>query len=101
MKRILEIMERDTNTDNIILLGTTRFGTPELQVDLMSEIKEMSPKAVVAIVSYSTPDEMRQARDLTRRFEEKDIPCFPSIERGACALKNALDYYSFKSRDGA
>jgi len=104
MKRILEIMERDTNTDNIILLGTTRFGTPEqlqIQVDLMAEIKERSPKAVVAIVSYSTPDEMRQARDLTRRFEEKEIPCFPSIERGACALKNALDYYSFKRRDGA
>ena len=104
MKRILEIMERDTNTDNIILLGTTRFGTPEqlqIQVDLMAEIKERSPKAVVAIVSYSTPEEMRQARDLTRRFEEKEIPCFPSIERGACALKNALDYYSFKRRDGA
>ena len=103
MKRILEIMERDTNTDNIILLGTTRFGTPEqlqIQVDLMAEIKKRSPKAVVAIVSYSTPDEMRQARDLTRRFQEKEIPCFPSIERGACALKNTLDYYSFKSSDG-
>lgn len=103
MKRILEIMERDTNTDNIILLGTTRFGTPEqmqIQVDLMAEIKKRSAKAVVAIVSYSTPDEMRQARDLTRRFQEKEIPCFPSIERGACALKNTLDYYLFKSSDG-
>jgi len=103
MKRILEILERDTNTDNIVLLGMTRFGTPEQiqgEVDLMAEIRERSPKAVVAIVPYSTPDEMRQARDLTKKFQEKGIPSFPSIERGARALKNALNYYSFKSGDG-
>jgi acyl-CoA synthetase (NDP forming) len=104
LKRILEILERDTNTDNIILLGATRWGTPEQiqsQVDLMAEIKERSPKAIVAIVPYSTPEEMQRATDLTQRFQEKAIPSFESLERGARALKNALDYYSFKSSDGA
>jgi acetyltransferase len=103
LKRILEILERDTNTDNIILLGATRWGTPEQiqsQVDLMAEIKERSPKAIVAIVPYSTPEEMQRATDLTQRFQEKAIPSFESIERGARALKNTLDYYSFKSSDG-
>ena len=104
LKRILEILERDTNTDNIILLAMARFGSPEQiqsQVDLMAEIKERSPKAVVAIVPYSIPEEMQQARDLTQKFQDKGIPSFQSIERGARALKNALDYYSFKSGDGA
>jgi hypothetical protein len=56
-------------------------------------------KAAVVVVPYSTPEEMRRARELTQKFQEKEIPCFPSIERGARALKNALDYYSFKSGD--
>ena len=104
IKRILEIMERDTNTDNIILLGMARFGTPEQMqsyIDLVAEIGERSPKAVVVIVPYSTPEEMRRAREVSQRIQEKGIPSFPSIERGACALKNTLDYYSFKSSDGA
>jgi acyl-CoA synthetase (NDP forming) len=104
MKRILEILERDTNTDNIVLLGMTRFGTPEQiqsEVDLMADIRGRSPKAVVAIVPYSTADEMRQARELTQRFQKRGIPSFPSIERGARALKSTFDYYSFKSGDSA
>jgi acyl-CoA synthetase (NDP forming) len=104
MKRILEILERDTNTDNIVLLGMTRFGTPEQiqgEVDLMAEIRARSRKAVMAVVPYSTADEMRQARELSQKFQKRGIPSFPSIERGARALKRALDYYSFKSGDGA
>ncbi len=104
LKRILEILERDTNTDNIILLAMARFGSPEQiqsQVDLLAEIKERSQKAVVAIVPYSIPEEMQHTRDLTLKFQEKGIPSFQSIERGARALKNALDYYSLKSDDGA
>jgi acyl-CoA synthetase (NDP forming) len=103
MKHILEILERDTNTDNIVLLGMTRFGTPEQiqgEVDLMAEIKARSPKAVMAVVPYSTADEMRQSRELSQKFQARGIPSFPSIERGARALKRALDYYSFKSGDG-
>ena len=104
MKRILEILERDTNTDIIILLAMARFGTPEQmqsQVDMMADIKQRGSKAVVVVVPYSTPEEMRRARELTQKFQEKEIPCFPSIERGACALKNVLDYYSFMNSDGA
>jgi acyl-CoA synthetase (NDP forming) len=103
IKRILEIMERDTNTDNIILLGMARFGTPEQMqgyIDLVAEVGERSPKAVVVIVPYSTPEEMRRAREMSQKIQEKGMPSFPSIERGACALKNTLDYYSFKSSDG-
>jgi len=71
------------------------------QVDMMADITQRGSKAVVVVVPYSTPEEMRRARELTQKFQEKEIPCFPSIERGACALKNVLDYYSFKNSDGA
>jgi acyl-CoA synthetase (NDP forming) len=104
LKRILEILERDTNTDNIILLGATRWGTPEQiqsQVDLLAEIRERSPKPALAIIPYSTPEEMQRATELTQRFQEKAIPSFQSIERGARALKNALYYYLSKSSAGA
>ena len=104
MKRILEILERDANTDNIVLLTMTRFGIPERmqsEVDLMAEIKARSPKTLTVIIPYSTPEEMRRARELTQRFQGRGIPAFPSIERGARALKNALNYYSFKRGDGA
>jgi acyl-CoA synthetase (NDP forming) len=104
MKHILEILERDANTDNIVLLTMTRFGIPERmqsEVDLMAEIKARSPKTLTVIIPYSTPEEMRRARELTQRFQGRGIPAFPSIERGARALKNALDYYSYKRGDGA
>ena len=32
----------------------------------------------------------------TTKFQEKGIPTFPSIERGAVALKNAFDYYRMR-----
>ncbi len=100
MKRIMEILERDANIDNIVLLGNARWGTPEQiqgQVSIMADIKERTPKPVMAIIPFATPNEMQRARELTKQFQERGIPAFPSIERGALALKNALDYYSFKS----
>jgi acyl-CoA synthetase (NDP forming) len=100
MKRIMEILERDANIDNIVLLGNARWGTPEQiqgQVGIMADIKERTPKPVMAIIPFATPNEMQRARELTKQFQERGIPAFPSIERGALALRNALDYYSFKS----
>ena len=100
MKRIMEILERDANIDNIVLLGNARWGTPEQiqgQVGIMADIKERTPKPVMVIIPFATPNEMQRARELTKQFQERGIPAFPSIERGALALRNALDYYSFKS----
>jgi len=101
MKRIMEILGQDANTDNLVLLTNTRFGNPELvqgEVDLMAEVKKKTPKQVMAIVAFSGPEEMRTAREATKRFHEKGIPAFPSMERGARALKNTLDYYSRLNR---
>jgi acyl-CoA synthetase (NDP forming) len=96
MRRILEIIGHDANIDNVVLLSQARWAVAEdvkIHIDPLVEIREKTKKPVLAIVSYSTPNEMERAAEVTKRFQEKDIPTFPTIERGAKALKNALDYY--------
>ena len=101
-RRILEIIGRDANIDNIVLLFMARMaaaGELKVHIDPLVDIRDKTGKPVMAIVSYATPNEMERAGEVTKRFQEKDIPTFPSIERGAKALKNALDYYR-RQRNG-
>jgi len=100
MRRILEILGRDANVDNLVLLSSGGMGTSERmesQIELMAAIRERNSKSVVAVVSYSAPDEMRNARDVTKKFQKRGIPAFPTMERAALAIRKALDYYSSKS----
>jgi acetyltransferase len=104
MRRILEIIGRDANIDNVVLLSQARWAAAEdvkIQIDPLVDIREKTGKPVLAIVSYSTPNEMERAAEVTRRFQEHDIPTFPTMERGAKALKNALDYYRRQRNGGA
>jgi len=99
-RRIMEILERDTNIDNLVLLTGARWGiieTPKSDFDLMDYIKQKSSKPVMAVVAFSTPEEMQSTGEATQQFQERGVPAFPSIERGTLALRNALDYYSFKN----
>jgi len=50
----------------------------------------------MVIVFFSTPDAERESRDIMLKLQEIGIPAFPSIERGALTLKNALYYYRLK-----
>ncbi len=108
MKRIMEILERDDNIDNLVLIAAMRFitmgrGTTEhveSDVHLLADIKRTTSKPVLAIVSYSTPEGMRRARDVIRQFQDRAIPAFPSMRRAASALRNALDYYRLRSEGG-
>jgi len=101
MKRILEIIERDTNTDNLVLLVGSRFAVPgqlENDVALMASIKERAPKPVMTIISTSfSPQEVEQAGDVIQKFQRGGVPTFIGLERGAQALRNALDYYNLKN----
>jgi len=96
IKRVMEVLERDANVDNLVLLTGTRWGsmkTLESEIDTLGDIREKSSKPVMAIVSFSTPEEMQSAAETTQKFQKRGVPAFPSIERGARALRNALDYY--------
>ena len=101
MKRILEILERDANVDNLVLLTTARWGTAtqlESDVDLVINIKERSSKPVMAILSYSfSPGEVEQAGNVIQKLQSGGVPAFIALERGARALRNTLDYYNLHS----
>ena len=102
LKRIMEVLEQDTNMDNLVMLISARrvIMEPEdfqEQVELLSEIKERATKPVIAITAYSTFEEARMAIDITQKLQERGIVKFPSLERASRALRNALDYYTFKN----
>ncbi|MFH1381700.1 MAG: CoA-binding protein [Chloroflexota bacterium] len=99
MKRIMDILERDGNTDNLVLLGTMQWYTPEQlknTLDLLSEMRKRTKKPLMSINFYSTAEEMEKAREVALKFQEIGVPVFPKMERGAQALRNALKYYDFK-----
>jgi acyl-CoA synthetase (NDP forming) len=102
IKHIMEVLERDINIDNLVLLTGARWGMieiPKPDIESMGEIRMKTSKPVMAVVSFSTPEEMQSARETTLEFQKRNIPAFPSMERGARALKNVLDYYKHKEDD--
>jgi len=105
MKRILEILERDANVDNLVLLTGVGHGPDEEQLkthlSLMVEMRQKTPKPLLAIVTASSLEEMQKAREATKQLQEKGVPAFPSIERAALALRNALAYYNFQRSSGS
>ena len=98
LARIFEILERDANIDNLMLL--TRAGTflfsdqlRDADIEAVVNIRKKTAKPVLAVIHYSTPEEMKEATEVIPRFQDDGVPLFPSMERGAAALRNALDYY--------
>ena len=105
MKRIMEILERDANIDNLVLLVNARAGTsPQLETHINSvlDIRQRTSKPVMAILSYSfTAREVEQAGDIIQKLQDGGVPTFIALERGARALRNVLDYYSLRRSAGS
>ena len=97
LRRIFEILERDANIDNLVLLIMARFTAPgqlETHISSVVEVRKKTSKPVMAILSHSfSPGEVEQAGDIIQRLQGGGVPTFLGLERGAGALKNALDYY--------
>ena len=125
MKRIMEILKLDANVDNIALLASVRMGPgsgmgfgpgpgpgpgsgkgggpmqePENDFSILEAVRESTDKPVMVIAPYVTPEDLKQSIDLVRKFQDKGIPAFSSMERGARALKNALEYYRHRDEQG-
>ncbi len=97
--RILEILVQDANIDNLVMYINMRWGTPkELKaiINLLTDIRKGTSKPVLSIISYVTPNEMDRAKRAAQELREGGIPSFSTMERGARALRNALDYYVSK-----
>jgi acyl-CoA synthetase (NDP forming) len=107
IRRIMQVLERDANIDNLVMIVSTKPGwnvTPqqvEENIRLLDDIKKATQKPVMALVYFSTHNAEEVARGIMLKLREKGIPAFPSVERGARALKNALDYYRSQSCSSA
>ncbi|MFC1921056.1 CoA-binding protein [Chloroflexota bacterium] len=99
IRRIMEILEKDPNIDNLVLQSGTRFllfTATNQDYDILADIKGRSEKPVMAVYPFSTPDDMKRVMEDTREFQKRGIPAFPSFERGARALRNTLEYYKMQ-----
>jgi len=101
MKRIVGILERDANIDNLVLLLRTSrlWRTPEEvenDIRLVINTRKETVKPVMVIIPFFTPEEMEEASNMARKLWKKGVPTFTTFHRGARALKNTLDYYRLK-----
>ncbi|HEY41948.1 MAG TPA: hypothetical protein G4O18_08880 [Dehalococcoidia bacterium] len=104
MKRIIEIIEHDSNTDNIVMLmNASGAGPPGMDDQRDSDIKAIaemrnrtSKPVMVCLQLTMLPRVIADARTIVKELQDKGIPAFTSLERGAVALRNALDYYKYR-----
>ncbi len=100
IKRIINILNRDSNIDNLVLIVSMRPGRSvtleqsEGTIRMLEELKNNTEKPVMAIVYFSTPAAEQEARPIMLKLQEKGIPAFSSIQRCARALKNALNFHN-------
>jgi len=106
MKRIMDILVRDANIDNLVMLVSTKPGMHpfekmiENDIDLIEEVRGKTTKPLMTIVYFTNPEGVQEARGVIKKCQETGIPAFPSIPRAAIALRNALSYYCLKSQPG-
>lgn len=98
MKRILDILERDANTENllmIMMMGSFSRGTEQFDRDvaMLDELRKRTAKPVSVIISTGMVDESMDLRRAAVKLRDVGVPAFFSLDGGAVALRNALDYY--------
>jgi acyl-CoA synthetase (NDP forming) len=103
MKRIMGIVSRDANIDNIAYMVSTRPGrrfSPEQLLGTFALLDDMKStgKPLITMVFLNTPDAEREVRDVMLQIQARGIPAFPSLARGARALKNAFDWWGWEGR---
>ena len=106
MQRIIDILEGDTNVDNLVFLATVSnmFRAAEQQekdANMLIDIRNRSKKPVATILGFASPEAYKETMDFTLKLRDGGIPTFPNLHRGAQALKNTLEYYRRKEAMGA
>ncbi len=99
MKRIIDILERDADIDNLVFLVHSRPANPEYlesQLGLLAGLKRKTVKPMMAIHPGSVSSEaIQEASGIIQRLDGSGVPTFVALERGAQALRNALKYQTF------
>jgi len=100
MIRILDIIMQDANIDNLVLLASASLWQhmPTYIEDFLNvaeTVRKQATKPVMAILPcFSTPDNVQQVREISKKLLDIGIPSFPTFERGARALANVWNYYN-------
>jgi acyl-CoA synthetase (NDP forming) len=101
LANMLDVMEQDTNIDCIVLELFTIISPfsqdlekPDPLLDTILEFKDRTKKPFLTIVTTAHSETL--AVEIRDRLTGKGIPCFPSFERGARALKRLVDFYRFR-----
>lgn len=102
MVKILDVINDDENIDAVVLelsmpLMARRWtNNPKHLEDLtraLVSFKERSPKSFIVILMPGYKEAM--ALDVRSVLVNAGLPTFPSFERGARALRKAINYYRF------
>ncbi len=113
LTRIMDIVERDANIDNVVLLmGVGMGGGPQDPaadgsppqdripggVDSVLALRKKTSKPVMAAVySAFSAGAVQEARRMVKKLQGGGVPAFVTVERAATALKHTLDYYNLRS----
>ena len=100
----LDILSEDDNIDTVVLeisvvfmknLSWINANLFDNMVEALADFKQRSAKPFIAIVVPAHAE--HEALEVTRKLVAQNIPCFPSFERGANALRKATDFYADKT----
>jgi acyl-CoA synthetase (NDP forming) len=101
LANMMDVLEQDRNIDCIVLELFTivspfsrDLNKPDPLLDTILEFKNTSKKPFLTIVSAAHTETL--AIEIRDMLTGKGIPCFPSFERGARALKRLVDFYQFR-----
>ena len=106
LNRIMDVVVRDANIDNIVMLmGEGNSGAIDAAdkdkvpggVDSVIDLRKRTEKPVLGTIYVSfSAGGVGEARRMMKKLHGNGVPAFSTIERTARALKNALDYYSYR-----
>jgi len=105
MKEIIEVLEKDDNVDNVVLLMNAHarvLGHLEDNINMIIQVKKTSRKPVMTILSWTfSPEGVKQAGEIIAMLRKGGVPAFVSPERCAFALRKAFEYYDMKDAIGS
>jgi len=104
LRKLFDILDADPNVDGIAMEMASGFlarmwhanpASLDGLLDTLAAHKERSAKPFVAILQpQHVEDVVAEAR---KRIQERELAVFASFERGARALKRAIDYHRFRA----
>ncbi len=97
--RIMNILESDTNIDNLVLMTSVMSMARaseqlEKEINLLLDLRKRTLKPIAVVLGHYLPEAVQETRIIAQRLRDGGIPMFVSPERGARAIRNALEYHN-------